>query len=45
MVDNAAPEFASPSRFQKMANALETVDRDIRYSICQWGLGTNVGDW
>jgi len=45
MVDNSNPEFANPARFQKMANALEAVDRDIRYSICQWGLGTQVGAW
>ncbi|RPA93461.1 glycoside hydrolase [Choiromyces venosus 120613-1] len=28
-----------------MANALASVDRDIVYSICQWGIGDNMAEW
>ncbi|KAI1855490.1 hypothetical protein JX266_000355 [Neoarthrinium moseri] len=45
MADYDSAEAASPARFQTMAAALDAVDRDINYFICQWGVGTNVGAW
>ncbi|KAF2792261.1 carbohydrate-binding module family 35 protein [Melanomma pulvis-pyrius CBS 109.77] len=45
MVDGDSAEAQSPARFQRMATELDAVDRDIRYYICQWGIGTNLGKW
>jgi alpha-galactosidase len=44
-MNNGDPEFSNPSRFQKMADSLNKVGRDIQYFVCQWGNGDNVGDW
>lgn len=45
MVDSSSAESQSPARFQHMAAELDAVDRDIQYYVCQWGIGTDVGDW
>jgi hypothetical protein len=45
MVDSSSAEAQSPARFQHMAAELDAVDRDIQYYVCQWGIGTNVGEW
>jgi alpha-galactosidase len=45
MVDGSSKEAQSATRFQNMANVLDSVDRDIQYFVCQWGIGTNVGVW
>ncbi|KAI1509696.1 Alpha-galactosidase [Pyrenophora tritici-repentis] len=45
LVDSSSPESQSPARFQRMAEELDAVDRDIRYYVCQWGIGTDVGEW
>ncbi|KAH6880053.1 glycoside hydrolase superfamily [Thelonectria olida] len=45
MVDSDSDEAKSSARFEKMAASLDSVDRDIAYYICQWGLGTDVGEW
>ncbi|CAO2658395.1 Nn.00g061180.m01.CDS01 [Neocucurbitaria sp. VM-36] len=45
MVDSNSTEAQSPARFQHMAAELDTVDRDIQYFVCQWGIGTDVGKW
>ncbi|KAF2690929.1 carbohydrate-binding module family 35 protein [Lentithecium fluviatile CBS 122367] len=45
MVDADSAEAQSPARFQRMADTLEAVDRDIQYFVCQWGIGTDVGAW
>ncbi|KAE8822406.1 hypothetical protein PTNB85_10434 [Pyrenophora teres f. teres] len=45
LVDSSSPESQSPARFQRMAEELEAVDRGIRYYVCQWGIGTDVGEW
>lgn len=45
MVDSSSAEAQSPARFQHMAAELDAVNRDIRYYVCQWGIGTNVGEW
>ncbi|KAI0166723.1 carbohydrate-binding module family 35 protein [Hypoxylon sp. FL1284] len=45
MADYSSPEATSPERHQKMAAALDDVDRDMAYYICQWGLGDNLGEW
>ncbi|RYO95160.1 hypothetical protein DL762_000192 [Monosporascus cannonballus] len=45
MVNNSSPISQSPVRHQKMASVLDSVDRDIAYYICQWGIGYNVGEW
>ena len=45
MVDSSSAESQSPARFQHMAAELEAVDRDIKYYVCQWGIGTDVGEW
>ncbi|KAH8719190.1 alpha-galactosidase precursor [Phaeosphaeriaceae sp. PMI808] len=45
MVDSSSAESQSPARFQHMAAELDKVNRDIKYFICQWGIGTNVGEW
>jgi alpha-galactosidase len=39
------PQANTSDRFQTMADALDGVDRDIVYAICEWGVGWNVGDW
>ncbi|KAI8629407.1 carbohydrate-binding module family 35 protein [Xylariaceae sp. FL1651] len=44
-VDYVSPEAVSPARHQKMAAVLDSVDRDIAYFICQWGIGTDLGKW
>lgn len=28
-----------------MAAALDTIQRDIAYYVCQWGIGYDVGAW
>jgi alpha-galactosidase len=28
-----------------MAKVLDSVDRDMQYFVCQWGIGTDVGAW
>jgi alpha-galactosidase len=45
MVDWQSPEAQSPDRFVKMADALNSVDRDIKYFLCQWGIGEDVATW
>lgn len=45
MVDSDSDEAKSSARFEKMAASLDAVDRDIAYYICQWGIGTDVGEW
>ncbi|RAR02868.1 carbohydrate-binding module family 35 protein [Stemphylium lycopersici] len=45
MVDSSSAEAQSPARFQHMAAELDAVDRDIQYFVCQWGIGTDVGEW
>jgi hypothetical protein len=45
MVDSSSAEAMSPARFQHMATSLESVDRDIQYFLCQWGIGVDVGEW
>ncbi|GAB1314723.1 Alpha-galactosidase [Madurella fahalii] len=45
MVDGDSAEAKSPARFQKMAAVLDTVNRDIAYYVCQWGIGENVQTW
>ncbi|KAL6153949.1 hypothetical protein ACJQWK_01422 [Exserohilum turcicum] len=45
MVDSSSAEAQSPARFQDMADGLDAVDRDIQYFVCQWGIGTDVGEW
>lgn len=32
-------------RFNTMAQALASVDRDIVYAICQWGIGDDLAEW
>ncbi|KAH8676173.1 glycoside hydrolase superfamily [Xylariales sp. PMI_506] len=45
MVDYDSAIAVSPARFQTMAAAIDAVDRDMNYFICQWGVGTDVGSW
>jgi hypothetical protein len=45
MVDSSSAESQSPARFQHMATELDAVDRDIKYYVCQWGIGTDTGKW
>ncbi|OBR10579.1 Alpha-galactosidase [Colletotrichum higginsianum IMI 349063] len=45
MVDFVHPDAVSPDRFETMADALNTTDRDILYQVCQWGTGTDLGIW
>ncbi|EUC45953.1 carbohydrate-binding module family 35 protein [Bipolaris oryzae ATCC 44560] len=45
MVDSSSAEAQSPARFQHMAAELDAINRDIQYYVCQWGIGTNVGEW
>ncbi|KAI1803478.1 carbohydrate-binding module family 35 protein [Daldinia bambusicola] len=45
MADYVSPISTSPDRHKKMAAALDGVDRDIAYFICQWGLGEDLGEW
>lgn len=45
MVDYHSEEAISPTRFQKMADVLESLDRDIAYFVCQWGVGYDLGTW
>lgn len=45
MVDSSSAESQSPARFQHMAAELDVVDRDIQYFVCQWGIGTDTGEW
>lgn len=45
MVDSSSAEAQSPARFQHMAAELDAVNRNVQYYVCQWGIGTNVGDW
>jgi hypothetical protein len=45
MVDSSSAESQSPARFQHMAAELDSVNRDIQYYVCQWGIGHDVGEW
>ncbi|CAG9940255.1 unnamed protein product [Clonostachys rosea f. rosea IK726] len=45
MVDVDSDESKSPARFIKMAAALDETDRDIKYFLCQWGIGEDVPQW
>lgn len=45
MVDYHDPEYGSPERFRDMADEIDGVDRDILYQVCQWGCGTDLGEW
>jgi len=45
MVDSSSEEAQSAARFQHMARVLDSVDHDIQYFVCQWGIGTDVGAW
>ncbi|KAI1504641.1 glycoside hydrolase superfamily [Biscogniauxia marginata] len=45
MVDYTSPVSTSPERHQKMASALDSLDRDISYFVCQWGVGENLDEW
>ncbi|ORY57530.1 glycoside hydrolase superfamily [Pseudomassariella vexata] len=45
MVDYVSKESISPARFEKMAGVLDTIDRDMHYFVCQWGVGYDVGEW
>lgn len=45
MVDSSSAESQSPARFQHMAAELDAVEREIKYYVCQWGIGTDVGQW
>jgi alpha-galactosidase len=45
MVDWQSAEAQSPDRFIKMADALDKAGRDIKYFLCQWGIGQNVPEW
>ncbi|KAK2043759.1 alpha-galactosidase [Colletotrichum somersetense] len=45
MVDYHHPDAISPDRFEIMAEALNTTDRDILYQVCQWGTGFDLGIW
>ncbi|KAI1041053.1 hypothetical protein LB505_005843 [Fusarium chuoi] len=42
MVDATSTEAKSPNRFIKMAAAINETDRDIKYFLCQWGIGEDV---
>lgn len=45
MVESSSAESQSPARFQHMAAELDAVDREIRYYVCQWGIGVDTGEW
>lgn len=45
MADYDSAESGSPTRFQKMATAIDSVERDLFYYVCQWGVGSDVGAW
>lgn len=45
MTDYYDPEYGSPERFQQMSEEIDAVDREILYQVCQWGCGTDVGEW
>ena len=45
MVDYESAEAVAPTRFQKMAGVLESLERDMAYFVCQWGVGVDVGEW
>ncbi|KAF5024523.1 hypothetical protein F66182_3463 [Fusarium sp. NRRL 66182] len=45
MVDSDSAEAKSPDRFIKMAAAINETDRDIKYFLCQWGIGEDVPEW
>ncbi|KAI0125582.1 glycoside hydrolase superfamily [Xylariales sp. AK1849] len=45
MADYNSAEAGSPTRFQAMASAIDAVDRDLHYFICQWGVGSDIGAW
>lgn len=45
MVDVESPESLSPDRFVRMGEALNATGRDIKYFLCQWGVGENVPEW
>ncbi|KAI0398577.1 carbohydrate-binding module family 35 protein [Xylariaceae sp. FL0594] len=45
MVDYQSPGATSPARFQKMASVLDSLSHNISYFICQWGVGTQLGQW
>ena len=45
MVEIDSPESRSPDRFIKMGEALNEAERDIKYFLCQWGVGEDVPEW
>ncbi|KAK8014741.1 carbohydrate-binding module family 35 protein [Apiospora arundinis] len=45
MVDYHSEEAIAPTRFQKMAGVLESLERNMAYFVCQWGVGYDVGEW
>lgn len=45
MVDSSSAESQSPARFQHMVTELQAVKRDMRYYVCHWGIGVDVGSW
>lgn len=45
MIDYYGDIAISPSRFQTMGDSIDKVNRDIKYYLCQWGVGSNVGVW
>ncbi|KAK8053648.1 glycoside hydrolase [Apiospora saccharicola] len=45
MVDYQSEEAIAPTRFQKMAGVLESLERNMAYFVCQWGVGYDVGEW
>ena len=45
MVEYDTEASISPTRFQTMAKALDSVDRPLSYAICQWGVGYDIGTW
>ncbi|XXG99926.1 centromere/microtubule-binding protein cbf5 [Hypoxylon texense] len=45
MADYVSPASTSPERHQKMATVLDSLDRDLAYFICQWGIGEDLGEW
>ncbi|KAI1485776.1 glycoside hydrolase superfamily [Biscogniauxia mediterranea] len=43
--DYTSPVSTSPERHQKMASVLDSLDHDISYFVCQWGVGENLEEW
>ncbi|KAF2641867.1 glycoside hydrolase [Massarina eburnea CBS 473.64] len=45
MVDSTSSESKASTRFQRMAQSLEKVSKEMQYFVCQWGIGEDVGTW